>query len=40
MACLQLDAAMKFVFGRTFICNDDRDARDVTFNKSVDRAHR
>lgn len=31
---------MKFVFGRTFICEDDRDAREITFNKSVDRRDR
>ena len=36
----QLDMAMKFVFGRTFVCDDDRDAREVTFNKSVDRRDR
>ncbi len=36
----QLDTAMRFVFGRTFICEDDRDAREITFNKSVDRRDR
>ncbi len=37
---LQLEVAMQHVFGRTFICDSEGVARDVTFNKDVDRRDR
>lgn len=31
----EVEAAMKYVFGRSFVCKDSKSAREVTFNKDI-----
>eukprot|EP00329_Picozoa_sp_Boothbay-MS584-11_P002206 22131_6 len=31
----EVEAAMKYVFGRSFVCKDSKTARDVTFHKQI-----